>query len=166
MGEDPLDGEVGERGDLADDLECLLVQGAAPSHSRVHLDVERRPDACLAGPFLKFPRKTQIGNRGDQVVFDDLVDLGIRGGGEDDHGGCDFAYPELNPFIGVRHTQAGGAVLQGDVGDLDGPVAVSVRLDHLHDLNVWADQPLHLFPVRGEIAEIDLDPAAVFLIFF
>ena len=81
-------------------------------------------------------------------------------------GGRDSAHPELNPFVGVCHAETGGAVLQGGVGDLDRPVAVGVRLDHLHDLHVGADQPLHLRPVGGEIAEIDLDPTAVFLIFF
>ena len=81
-------------------------------------------------------------------------------------GGRDPAHAELNPFVGVRHAEAGGAVFQGGVGDFDRPVAVGVRLDHLHDLHVGADQPLHLRPVRGEIAEIDLDPAAVFQIFF
>ena len=80
-------------------------------------------------------------------------------------GGRDPAHAELHPLVGVCHAEAGGAVLQGGVGDLDRPVAVGVRLDHLHDLHAGADQPLHLRPVRGEVAEIDLDPTSVFQIF-
>ena len=83
MGEDPLEAQIGEGGDLPDDLEGLVLHRAAPAHPRVHLDVERRPDARPAGPFLEFPGKTEIGDRGGQVVFDDLIDLGTGGGGED-----------------------------------------------------------------------------------
>ena len=120
---------------------------------------------AVHGPLLKLPGKPEIGDRGDQGVFDDLVDLGIGGGGEDDDGGRDPAHPELHPLVGVCHAEAGGAVCEGGVGDLDRPVAVGVRLDHLHDPHAGADQPFHLRPVRGEVAEVDFDPASVFKIF-
>ena len=165
MGEDPLHAQVGEGGDLADDAAGLRLHRSPPAHPRVHLDVDRRPDARLLGPLLKLPGKPEIGNRGNQGVFDDLVDLGIGGGGEDDDGGRDPAHPELHPLVGVCHAEAGGAVCEGGVGDLDRPVAVGVRLDHLHDPHVGADEPFHLRPVRGEVAEVDFDPASIFKIF-
>ena len=165
MGEDPFDAQVGEGGDLADDAAGLRLHRPPPAHPRVHLDVDRRPDAGLSGPLLKLPGKREIGDRGGQGVFDDLVDLGIGGGREDDDGGRDPAHPELYSLVCVCHAEAGGAVEEGGVGDLDRPVAVGVRLDHLHDPHAGADEPFHLRPVRGEVAEIDLDPASVSKIF-
>jgi hypothetical protein len=165
VGEDSFQDEIREGGNLLNGPAGLGLDGSTPAHARIDFDVERRADARLMGLLLKFSRKSEIGDRRGQVVFDDLVDLRTGRGGEDQNRRRDSAHAELHPLVGVCHAESGGAVPEGGVGDLDRPVAVGVRLDHLQNLHVVADEPLHLRPVRGEAAEIDLDPAPIFQIF-
>jgi len=164
MAEDPFQNQVGKGSDFMDHPSGFGLNCAAPPHPRVHLHMDRHADVRPAGLFLKLPRKAEVGQRRGQVVLDDLVDLGAGGGGKDQDGGRDPAHPELNPLVGIRHPEAAGAVFQGGVGDLDRPMAVGIRLDHLHDLDVGADPTFHLRPVCREMTEIDLDPTPVFLI--
>ena len=162
VGEDPFQDEVREGGELPNGSAGLGLDCPAPAHARIDFDVERRADARLISLLLKFSRKFEIGDRRGQVVFDDLVDLRTGRGGEYQYGRRDSTHAKLHPLVGVCHAESGGAIPEGGVGDLDRPVAVSVRLDHLQNLHVGADQPPHLRPVRGEVAEIDLDPASIF----
>ena len=122
---------LGNAEDFFDHLEGLVMDRSASPHSCIHLYVDGRLYIRLLAFFLKFPGEADIRDRRHQIVFDDLVNFRAGGGAQDQDGSCDIADAQLHAFVCIGNAQKSGAIFQGDVGNLDCAVAVSIRLDYL-----------------------------------
>ena len=166
VGKDPFDDDIWKFKDFPDHVKGFIMDRAAAAHPGIDFDVNRCLDARFLKAFLQLPGKTDVGDRWDQVVLDDLTDFIIRRGTQNDNRRRDITDPELHALIGVGDTETGCAVFQCYMSDFHRAMAVSIGFHHLHDLNGGTHQTLHLIPVAGKVIQVDFYPASISLFLF
>ena len=133
-------------------------QKAQPGHAGIHLDVDLQRAAARRCRRAVLPGLGQGGHRLGDAVLDQLGHHGRRRVPQNQDGGLDAAVAELLRLVQAGHRQIVRPQLLQLPGDLDGPVAVSIRLHHAQIFHMRSDAPAGLLIVVGQGVQIDLRP--------
>jgi hypothetical protein len=104
-------------------------------------------------------REVLLGEGGDQAVLEDRRDVGRQARADDHHLGLDPGPAQARALLGARDRELVGPGLEDRPGDRLDPVSVGVALDHGDQAPAGAAL-LQRADVRGQRAEVDLDPGA------
>jgi len=165
MTEQSFQDYMGQRPDIADQIDGLMVHRPAAPHPRVDFHVNGQRPGGAGQLLLQRPDKPRVGNGRREMVFDHVGNFRARGRPQNDDGRLDAAHAQLNALIGVGDAQHPRAFAQCRVRNFNGAVSVGVGLDRLHEIYAGTDQPLNFPQIGGKIIQIHFDPAAIFLFF-